>query len=138
MIFDNISFISADRRVKNNDNIYDPAFMFRKTFTLEAGFLKAILYVAGLGIGYHYINGKPVSEDLFTPAASEYTKTIWYNRYDVSKIIHKDITPQHLFLEMDFSTRALRRHGILTLLHGEISQDSYTGLMYIIPTAYIH
>lgn len=87
MIFDNVSFISAYRLIKNNDNINDPAFMFRKTFNLEIGFTKAILYVAGLGLGYHYINGNPVSDDLFTPATSEYTKTIWYNRYDVTKLI---------------------------------------------------
>jgi len=49
MIFDNVSFISAYRLIKNNDNINDPAFMFRKTFNLEIGFTKAILYVAGLG-----------------------------------------------------------------------------------------
>ena len=87
MIFENINFISADKAVKDNDNLNDPAFMFRKNFHLESGYTKAILYVAGLGIGHHYINGNSVSDDLFTPATSEYTKTIWYNRYDVTNII---------------------------------------------------
>ncbi|HQM95606.1 MAG TPA: family 78 glycoside hydrolase catalytic domain [Clostridia bacterium] len=87
MIFENIDFISAGQAAKDNDNVNDPALMFRKLFHLESGYTKAILYVAGLGIGYHYINGISVSEDLFTSATSEYTKTIWYNRYDVTNII---------------------------------------------------
>ena len=89
MLFNKIKFISANRELKDNDNTHDPAYMFRKIFSVEKGFKKAILYTAGLGLCYHYINGFSVSDDILTPATSDYTKTIWYNKYDVTSFIYE-------------------------------------------------
>jgi alpha-L-rhamnosidase len=87
MIFDNIDFITTDSICKENDGKNDPAVMLRKRFTIDKGYTKAVLYVAGLGLGYHYINGTLVSPDLFTPATSNYVKTVWYNSYDVTALL---------------------------------------------------
>jgi alpha-L-rhamnosidase len=87
MIFENIDFIKADRDYNKSNIRSDPAFMFRKKFYIDKGFMKATLHVAGLGIGYHYINGMLVSPDLFTPATGNYMKTIWYNSYDVTSLL---------------------------------------------------
>ena len=61
---------------------------FRKRFTLDGKIKSAQVCLAGLGIGYFYINGKKISEDLFTAPVSEYTKTVWYNRYDVTELLN--------------------------------------------------
>ncbi len=60
--------------------------LFRKKFFLEKTG-KAVISVCGLGYGYFYINGKPITEDLFTAPVSNYDKLCWYNVYDVSSLL---------------------------------------------------
>ncbi len=62
--------------------------MFRKRFHLEQTG-HATLCVCGLGFGYYYINGQKVSEDLLTAPVSNYSKTLWYNGYDVTSLLKK-------------------------------------------------
>ena len=86
MLFENISFIKpAEKQLETfvNRN-FSP--MFRKKFRV-ASTKNAKLYVCGLGYGYYYINGKEVSKDRFTAPVSDYSKTLWYNVYDVSELL---------------------------------------------------
>ena len=48
---------------------------------------RSLLHVCSLGIGYAYVNGKRVSEDLFTPPPSDYESRLWYMSYDVSPLL---------------------------------------------------
>lgn len=63
----------------------EPAPVFRKHFTVSSGLKKAALSVCGLGYGYYYLNGAPVTEDLFTAPTGDYNKTLWYNVYDITE-----------------------------------------------------
>ena len=88
MIFDGVSFTRPAVR-------FDPAFtgencapMFRKKFQLKH-MGEGRLYVCGLGYGYFYLNGVPVSEDKFTAPVSDYSKTLWYNVYDVTGLLRE-------------------------------------------------
>lgn len=86
-MFENIGFIKADMPfVKEFDGEKSPCVMFRKKFTAE-NFKSAKVYVCGLGYGYYYLNGKKITEDLFTAPVSDYNKTLWYNSYDVTDIL---------------------------------------------------
>lgn len=81
--FERVNFIKTPRK-------YDPhadgaAPLFRRRFTVSEPITSATLYVCGLGLGYYYLNGTPVSDDLFTAPCSDYRKTLWYNRYDVTE-----------------------------------------------------
>lgn len=62
----------------------DPSPIFRYTFELKPGFKRASVTVCGLGIGYYYLNGEPITEDLFISPVSDYNKTLWTNEYDVT------------------------------------------------------
>lgn len=62
--------------------------MFRKKFYIDET-KDAKLFVCALGYGYCYINGKKVTDDLFTAPVSDYNKTLWYNVYDVSELLTK-------------------------------------------------
>ncbi len=64
----------------------NPAPIFRRRFVLKP-FKSAKLYVCGLGYGYYRMNGQKVSQDLFTAPVSDYRKTLWYNVYDVTKLL---------------------------------------------------
>ncbi len=80
--FSRINFIKAP-------TAFDPkkpgdAPMFRRKFRIDAHIESAVLHVCGLGYGYYYLNGAPVSDDLFTAPVSDYRKTLWYNTYDVT------------------------------------------------------
>lgn len=77
----NFDFITTDRES-------DIVPLFRRVFTLpDKPFKKAVLTVCGLGYGYYWLNGQRITTDLFTAPVSDYTKTLWYNRYDVTKFL---------------------------------------------------
>ncbi len=86
MIFDNAVFIKPKVEFLREQTGKNYAPMFRKKIYLE-NTDNAKLYVCGLGYGYYYINGKKVTEDLFTAPVSDYHKTLWYNTYDVSHLL---------------------------------------------------
>lgn len=80
-------FIKTKQPFQAEYNNYAPAHLFRRRFVLDR-FEKAELVVCGLGYGYYYINGMEVSKDLFTAPVSDYDAILWYNRYDVSHLLH--------------------------------------------------
>ena len=86
-MFEKISFIKADTAfVRGHDKNKSPCVMFRRKFTLDK-FKSARVYVCALGYGYYYINGRKITQDLFTAPVSDYNKTLWYNIYDVSEFL---------------------------------------------------
>lgn len=59
----------------------------RKEFKPVAEIKKATLYICGLGMYECYINGKKISNDVFAPSATDYSKRVFYNTYDVKSLI---------------------------------------------------
>ncbi|MDD6484540.1 MAG: family 78 glycoside hydrolase catalytic domain [Clostridiales bacterium] len=82
MVFDNIGFIKPNAEFDRSRLDYAP--MFRRVFEVGGNVENAVLTVCGLGYGYYYINGEEVTPDLFTAPVSNYDKTLWYNRYDIT------------------------------------------------------
>ena len=82
--FQNAEFIKPNVDFKREDSF---APMFRRTFTCEKAVETARLAVCALGYGYVYINGRKVTEDLFTAPCSDYRKTLWYLTYDVTELL---------------------------------------------------
>ncbi len=80
--FERVNFIKTPRKYEPKANGSAP--LFRRRFCIGEPIESAVLYVCGLGLGYYHLNGKPVSDDLFTAPCSDYRKTLWYNRYDVT------------------------------------------------------
>ena len=106
MIFDNAVFIKPDTEFKRGFSFENCAPVFRKKFILD-NTENAKLYVCGLGFGYYYINGRKVSEDLFTAPISNYLKTLWYNEYDVSHLLNKGENIITIFLGNGFFNETL-------------------------------
>ena len=79
-------FIKSPKKLNKEFSFYDPAVRFRRKFFIQ-DFKKAEIYVCGLGYGYYYINGEGITKDKFTAPVSDYRKTIWYNKYDVTKFL---------------------------------------------------
>lgn len=64
-----------------------PATYYRSQFGVEKAVLRATAYVTALGLVDLHLNGRRVSEDLFTPGWTDYDKRVCYKAYDVSKWI---------------------------------------------------
>ena len=88
MIFEKSCFIKPDIPFSREFTGRNHAPLFRKRITVHrAG--SARLWVCALGYGYVYLNGQPVSPDLFTAPVSDYNKTLWYNTYEVSHLLRE-------------------------------------------------
>ncbi len=68
---------------------YDPAPIFKRQFSLTRLPRKATLCSVALGLGCIYINGEPVTEDVFNTPCGNYLKTLWYHTYDVTRLLRE-------------------------------------------------
>lgn len=84
--FGNAVYIKAQQE-PSSFSLYDPLPLFRKEFTLQQTPAKAQLLVQSPGFACYYINGKPVTKDLFISATSDYRKILWYDTYDVTALL---------------------------------------------------
>ncbi|MBL0161937.1 MAG: family 78 glycoside hydrolase catalytic domain [Bryobacterales bacterium] len=66
-----------------------PARYYRQQFTAIAKTVRrATLYATALGIYDAYINGRRVSEQMFSPGWSDYKRRAYYNAHDVTALLH--------------------------------------------------
>lgn len=84
-------WIGLDRSASSADvmrgNTRLTARYLRKEFSAPQKVKKAGLYISGLGFYECYINGKKVGEDVLAPTATDYTKHVNYNTYDVTDML---------------------------------------------------
>ncbi|MGE5393206.1 MAG: glycoside hydrolase family 78 protein [Candidatus Saccharibacteria bacterium] len=64
-----------------------PAQYFRKEFNATKKIQSARVYVTSLGLYQLFLNGKKVSDDLFTPGWTSYKNRIQYQTYDVTSML---------------------------------------------------
>lgn len=60
----------------------------RKEFNAPGTIKSARLYITGLGFYECYLNGEKVVRDVFAPTATDYTKHVNYNTYDVTNMLN--------------------------------------------------
>ena len=64
-----------------------PAPFLRRSFQLGGAIKTARLYVTALGLHECFINGQSVSQDVFTPGWTDYSKRVLYQVYDVTHLL---------------------------------------------------
>ena len=77
-------FIEFPAPFDPTERAFDPAPIFKKAFTIEKVPERAELIAVALGLGYVYINGEPITEDVFNTPVGNYLKTLWYHTYEAS------------------------------------------------------
>ena len=85
-VFKKDSFIQKWQDV---DTLSARSIIVKKDFQAKGKIAKAVVDISGLG---HYeltINGQKVGDSEFAPLWSEYDKTVYYNRYDVTGLLRK-------------------------------------------------
>ena len=65
-----------------------PAPLLRKSFRINREISSARAYICGLGYYELYVNGVKAGDDVLSPAASQYDKTVLYNTYDITSALH--------------------------------------------------
>ncbi len=80
-INDSSSLVIKDNRTRL------PARYLRKEFATSGKVKRAMLYISGVGSNVCYINGTRVSGDIFAPLPTLYTKTVYYNAYNITGLI---------------------------------------------------
>jgi alpha-L-rhamnosidase len=70
--------------------IYYACPLFRKGFEVKGPIRRATLYASALGIYRFHINNMPVGDDYFTPDWTDYHKRVYYNTYDVTRLIKEN------------------------------------------------
>lgn len=89
------SWIGIDSMMNEGDKIKDSvktrlaARYLRKEFSLDNEVKSARIYISGLGLYECYINGKKISNDIFAPTATDYSKHVNYNVYDVGNLLNR-------------------------------------------------
>lgn len=61
---------------------------YNTDFTIQSSVKKATLYIAGPGLYEGFINGKRIGTQVLAQAPTDYRKTVRYNTYDVTNLIH--------------------------------------------------
>lgn len=66
-----------------------PAQYYRKAFDLKKKIKQARVYATALGLYELHINGRKVTEDVFTPGYTSYKHRLQYQVYDVTELLEK-------------------------------------------------
>ncbi len=64
-----------------------PCPYLRRSFKLDGGVHSARLYITALGLYEATINGKPVSDSVFSPGWTDYRRRVQYQVYDVTSLL---------------------------------------------------
>ena len=89
-MFENAYFIKANKDFDLSfvaDKNLNP--LFRKRFNVKKAFKRATISFCALGLGYAFINGKSVTDELFAPPFGNYEKRLWYVSYDVTELLRQ-------------------------------------------------
>lgn len=91
--FETGKFISGDWSGKwitdKHDKEYEPAPLFRKTFTANKEIIEARVYIAAAGYYELFINGKRVGENYLDPGFTHFDKRLLYVTHDVTPLLKK-------------------------------------------------
>ncbi len=66
-----------------------PARYLRREFNVPSRAKRAVLYISGMGHSAAYLNGQPVSTDVFGTVQTDWDKTVYYNTIDVTPLVQK-------------------------------------------------
>jgi len=69
------------------DSLSSRSIIMRKGFRTTHAIVDAVAYVCGLGHYEMSINGRRVGDSEFAPLWSEYSRTVYYNTYDVTRLM---------------------------------------------------
>lgn len=95
-----------------------PAPWLRKTFRLSSAPEQAVVYVNVLGYYELYLNGRKVSDEVLSPAISDYSRRSFYRTYDVRSYLQEGTNCIGLWLDSGWHSPGPRARIQLELAVG--------------------
>lgn len=71
------------------DGADHPLPIFRRNFVVPKTVRRALLEVAGLGQDQVRINGRAANADVLAPGWSDFSKTVFFDTYDITSLLHR-------------------------------------------------
>jgi alpha-L-rhamnosidase len=95
--------------------------LFRKEFELSKKIKEASLFISGLGQYEASINGMKVGSGFLTPGWTNYDKSVFYNCYDVTTLLHQGKNAIGVIVGNGFYYINRERYKKLVVAYGEPS-----------------
>lgn len=103
---------------------------FRKEFEVKNEVSEATLFISGLGQYKCFINRQKVGTDFLTPGWTNYDKTVFYNSFDVTKLLQKGANAVGVIVGNGFYYINKERYVKFVTAFGEPSLISLIKLKY--------
>jgi alpha-L-rhamnosidase len=80
-------FIEVEKEI--NKKKFQPVSYLRRKFDLQKEINEVKLHITALGLYKGFLNGKPITEQVFMPGFTYYKKRLQYQTYDVTLLLKK-------------------------------------------------
>ena len=87
-VFGAAAYIKA-QSAPSEFSLYDPIPFFRREFEIDEEIKSAEIAVQSPGFAVYFVNGQPITDDVFISATSDYASILWYDVYDVTHLLRK-------------------------------------------------
>jgi alpha-L-rhamnosidase len=85
----NLGDYFVEPEIAVNTKEFQPASYLRRTFTVEKKVSRAELSITACGLYKGYLNGNPITDQVFMPGFTYYKKRLQYQTYDVTHLIRQ-------------------------------------------------
>jgi len=119
-----------DPKIGNRVNERAVAPYFRKKIEINKRLYEAVLFISGLGQYECTINGEKAGTGFLTPGWTNYDKSVFYNCYDVTDLLHQGMNTIGVMIGNGFYYINLERYTKLVTAFGEPSLICQLTLKY--------
>ncbi len=92
---------------------------YMRTRFMSHGTVKAVMYASGLGCAEYYVNGRRTDDYYIDPPISNYEKTVFYRRFDITDLIKEGGNAVAVLLGEGFYSQS-RVWGINGFVYGDV------------------
>ena len=105
--------------IKPASHIVSWAPYLRTKFVTNGKIKKAVMYASGLGCAEYYVNGKRTDDHYIEPPFTNYEKTVYYRRYDLTDLLVEGGNALTILLGEGFYSQSCV-WGYLGLSYGDV------------------
>lgn len=102
----NFHFIGANKNLKPSSK--STSLLLRRSFKVDKKGKKYLLKVIGLGSAIYYINSKKITDNVLLTSVSDYSKTLYFDAFDITNLIEDGINVLAIELGNGFYNESIK------------------------------
>ena len=110
--------------IKPSQHIVSWAPYLRTKFVLDKRVKRAVMYASGLGCAEYYVNGQRTDDHYIEPPFTNYEKTVYYRKYDLTHLLKKGGNALTVLLGEGFYSQSCV-WGYLGFVYGDVCAKIY-------------